>query len=161
MIVTGIATLTIMVAQVYQCISLEASRAQHSRDQSEMTRRGMEILSRNSQAGQLPSAITSAAIHSMSEIISLPPSFTERFWQLCDRCRHFFAHHEIGRAVSVVFPFLGLILIGAVVIGPIEGWTPVESLYFSVVSLTTVRSGCLSVRCTCTCAHAYGAGRLW
>ena len=75
---------------------------------------------------------------SMTEIISLPPTQTERLWQCLDRFRHFLVNHEIGRALSVVFPFVGLILIGAVVIGPIEGWGVVESIYFAIVSLTTV-----------------------
>jgi hypothetical protein len=37
-----------------------------------------------------------------------------------------------------MFPFAGLIVIGAAVVGPMEGWTVIESVYFACVSLTTV-----------------------
>ena len=35
---------------------------------------------------------------------------------------------------SVVLPFCILITLGAAVLGPLEGWSVVESLYFAVVS---------------------------
>ena len=47
-IFVGIATLTIMVAQVYQCIALETTRAQHARDKAELARRGKNLLRQSS-----------------------------------------------------------------------------------------------------------------
>jgi len=165
----GIATLTIMVAQVYQCLSLEASRAQHARDQSEMARRGMEVLLREqlqqqqrhpdrANAAESTATTTSSLGRAASSLlrsraaavrlqaanmidIHLPVTVSERLWQGWERSRVFFRDHEIGKALSVVFPFGSLILIGALVIGLIEQWTPVESIYFAVVSLTTVGFG--------------------
>jgi len=167
----GIATMTIVVAQVYQWFALEASRAQHSRDQSELTRLGMETISRSQVEAAAASADPSSGQqtdsdggngadgengptrrapprHSSNEsiIIESPPptrqaQIIEFLWRTFLRCHRFFTTHEIGRSISVIFPFLGLILIGAVVIGPIEGWSAVESLYFSVVSLTTLGYG--------------------
>ena len=162
----GIATLTIMVAQVYQCLALEASRAQHSQDSKILN--GAVLLrpptgipsppSGRSGSGEATTA--DAATSSVAptdeanstdsggrplEAISIPSQPSDPYVDLAWRClhatRHFFAHHELGRSLSVLLPFVGLIGIGALVIGPIEGWGVVESLYFSVVSMTTIGYG--------------------
>lgn len=151
-IFVGIATLTIMVAQVYQCIALETSRAQHSRDKSEMARRGlgMDILSRSGSRqqrnnnGRAHSSQASAA----SSVSHEPPvsyfedwAFFDTVMHYYEQARHFFTYNETGRAFSVLLPFAGLVLVGAIVVGPLEEWSIVESLYFAVVSLTTVGFG--------------------
>ena len=138
----GIATLTIMVAQVYQCIALEASRAQHSRDQSEMAHRGMDVLTKlgnhtqQEQQQQEPPHEDEVIMD-----LHLPMPLIDRLFRWFDRSKTFFRENEFGRGLSVLFPFAGLILIGVVVVGPIEGWGPIEALYFSVISLTTVGFG--------------------
>jgi Ion channel len=213
-ILTGISLLTIMVAQVYQCLALEASRAQHSRDSrlfGDAIFRPTQLptpppppppppqQSQHSTGDPDPTALptppvsdtdsnpTSSSTPSNPDApgmvtvalgaeptISPPPApmpataavtagspfpatfrasatlevfqisnahWVDWVWVLFDKCRHFFYETEFGRSVSVLFPFLGLILVGAAVIGPIEGWTVVESLYFAIVSLTTVGYG--------------------
>jgi hypothetical protein len=128
-IFVGIATLTIMVAQVYQCIALVASRAQHSRDKAELARKGRDIRgnSVNSDLEEFQNR------H--------PHTMLDTFCHSLDSCKRFLRDTELGRGVSVICPFAGLILVGAVVVGPIEGWTAVESVYFAVVSLTTLGYG--------------------
>lgn len=148
----GIATLTIMVAQVYQCIALEASRAQHSRDNSEMARRGLEILMKSEQdrrqGGSRSAANTAQRQNNDNNTsddimmsISIQAAMIDQLFHFWERAKVFLRDSEFGRGLSVLFPFAGLITIGAAVIGSIEGWTVVESLYFSVVSLTTVGFG--------------------
>lgn len=46
-----------------------------------------------------------------------------------------------GRVASVALPFLGMIFLGATVVGTIEWWSPLESIYWSIVTLTTVGYG--------------------
>jgi hypothetical protein len=67
--------------------------------------------------------------------------FYEKIMEFYENAKIFFTYNEYGRSFSVLFPFAGLILIGAIVVGPIEGWSIIEALYFAVVSLTTVGFG--------------------
>lgn len=136
------------MAQVYQCIALEASRAQHSRDKTEMARRGLDILTprdilnqqRRNNAAQSSQASTNSSANSYTHgetmfLEDFPVYYS--FMHYYEKAKIFFVYNEYGRSLSVLFPFAGLILIGAIVVGPIEGWSVIESLYFAVVSLTT------------------------
>lgn len=142
-IFVGIATLTIMVAQVYQCIALEASRAQHSRDKAELLQRSREnalLSASNSRESSLHGS-TAAADGIIMELPDLhlhQRTCVDQMFHYYDECKRFLRDTEFGRGISVLFPFAGLIAIGAMVVGPIEGWSIVQSLYFAVVSLTTV-----------------------
>jgi len=48
---------------------------------------------------------------------------------------------KTGQCLAVVLPFLGMIFLGAIVVGTIEEWSPLESIYWSIVTLTTVGYG--------------------
>jgi hypothetical protein len=146
-----------MVAQVYQCIALEASRAQHSRDNSEMARRGLDILKKSdvngngngnsdstnsvAQRGGGGRGLQRSNSHDVMMEIHQPLHAIDIIFQWWERAKVFLRENEFGRGLSVLLPFAGLIVIGAAVIGPIEGWSVVESVYFAVVSLTTVGFG--------------------
>ena len=149
-IFVGIATLTIMVAQVYQCVVLETTRAQYSRDRAELSRHRQQQSSHlgGGTAGA-GSRVSSAHGGSTDEpwavdfdtVAEHTGSCGERILRNLDRTKHFLRNTELGRGLSVLLPFVGLILIGAAVVGPIEGWTVTESIYFSVVALTTTGYG--------------------
>ncbi len=148
-IFVGIATLTIMVAQVYQCVVLETTRAQYSRDRAELSRHRQQSSHLGGGTAGAGSRVSSAHGGSADEpwavdfdtVAEHTGSCGERILRNLDRTKHFLRNTELGRGVSVLLPFVGLILIGAAVVGPIEGWTVIESIYFSVVALTTTGYG--------------------
>ena len=200
-IFVGIATLTILVAQIYQCISLETNRvAVHANDVTtssarqqqrstfttrtttkmrqwvqyeQQQRRGggggggsssntsipttsegednqnMDMSSSESGGPSPYSGEHNAGGGNVNGINDYPPSSNTIDWvdvvaymiQIFDVTIAFLRENEYGRSISVLLPFVILITIGAAVIGPIEGWTVTESIYFSVVSLTTVGFG--------------------
>ena len=139
-----------MVAQTYQYIALAASRADHAREQAQLARirqqQGpgsprLESASSAPEVGPPDSSSSSRIAQQMMEEMNIPSDWIDRIFKCLEQTRIFLSTTELGRSISVVLPFVGLILAGAMVVGPIEGWTLVESLYFAVVSLTTVGFG--------------------
>lgn len=157
----GVAILTTLVAQVYQCVAIEASRAAISTDSRSSMRiwlatqverarhKQQNSLSRSpSETGSsyyhLESQFNATSLQSPGfdlETVEFWPHVIERLLYYWDNILTFFRENEVGRSLAVLLPFVGLIAVGALVIGPLEGWTVMESIYFSVVSLTTVGFG--------------------
>ncbi len=54
------------------------------------------------------------------------------------RIKGYVEQTTIGRYLIVLLPFILLLLLGSVVVGCIEGWSAIDSLYWAVVTLTTV-----------------------
>uniref|UniRef100_A0A8J9S115 Potassium channel domain-containing protein n=1 Tax=Phaeodactylum tricornutum TaxID=2850 RepID=A0A8J9S115_PHATR len=148
-IFVGIATLTIMVAQVYQCVALEAARAQHAAA-DEGNRRNAQMpdrdgIVRDQRHNQDPPSLHHHETRSQSFSSDMVWEYSTSVWDsvtaMLRRAYRYFRQDEFGRSLSVIFPMTGLVLIGAVVIGVLESWTWPEALYFAVVSLTTVGFG--------------------
>mmetsp|Transcript_9358 Transcript_9358/g.18890 ORF Transcript_9358/g.18890 Transcript_9358/m.18890 type:complete len:627 (-) Transcript_9358:86-1966(-) len=120
-VLVGIASLAIMVAQVYQYLSLEAARAHDNRRAAELARRATSVSSSSDEDKQ----------NRMGDSI----------WAIVDTCRLFFRETMLGCFMSVFLPLAFLALSGACTIGFIEGWSFVECIYFGVISLTTTGYG--------------------
>lgn len=115
-----------------------------------MARRGLgpEILSRRNQQQHNDDRVNSSGASATSSVTHDAGLRCWEEWECFDdlmqyyeRAKRFFAYNEYGRSFSVLLPFAGLVLIGAIVVGPLEGWNVIEALYFAVVSLTTVGFG--------------------
>lgn len=143
----GIAMLTILVAQVYQCVALEASRVVVSGTHE--TKRWRTWLEQHGGGGNNSNSTGHHHSHAHHrhhhhphqqppEDSSDGPTWVEIGLQWYDATTAFLKDNEYGRAVAVVLPFVTMIAFGAMVLGPLEGWTVSEAIYFSTVSLTTV-----------------------
>ena len=85
---------------------------------------------------------SSAAVVAIGDLFQDAMPMIDRLLVHLERLQTFLKENEIGRGISVLLPFVGLILTGAVVIGTIEGWTPVESLYWYVTNCSNGALDC-------------------
>ena len=151
-ILLGISGVTVLGAHTYQLITLEATRIRSSPLKQK----------RNSQGGQandnsfdseeehdnvLSREMTRRKEQFMTELDDLvrqQPFFAAALDYCIDRfkeTRDYLQTTKSGRILAVALPFTGMILFGALVVGLIEGWSPLESIYWSIVTLTTVGYG--------------------
>lgn len=151
-ILLGISGVTVLGAHTYQLITLEATRIRSSPLKQK----------RNSQGGQtndnsfdseeehdnvLSREMTRRKEQFMTELDDLvrqQPFFAAALDYCIDRfkeTRDYLQTTKSGRILAVTLPFTGMILFGALVVGLIEGWSPLESIYWSIVTLTTVGYG--------------------
>jgi len=145
-ILVGIAALTIAVAQAYSWVALEAARAQYTRDKAEIQEKSQKKATIDSQEVEDPSYLRSSLRYMMefSEMNPEKRDSVEVYANMADggydQAKDFLRNTSLGRFLSIFFNLGFLVLIGAVVVAPIEGWTFLEGVYWAVVTLTTVVS---------------------
>jgi len=133
-----------VVAQIFQWISLEATRAQFSRDKGEIAKHAMELMMENedlraSEQGRL----CEVQINSLRDGVAIKAARTlfDFFLTLWREFKNFLRNNRVGQSIFFMLPLLGLVTVGALVMGLSEGWDMTTSLYWAVVTLTTVGYG--------------------
>jgi len=142
-ILLGIAALTIVVAQTYQWIVLEATRLQYRNDKQEYKKR-VEQVTKVAEDLEL-------AINGEEPLVKMDPdsvvkkscrsSTREKIAKLIPPIQSYLHNNPYGQLLAVLLPFFFMILLGALIVGVIEGWRFSESFYFATVSMTTVGFG--------------------
>jgi hypothetical protein len=140
-VLVGISGVTVLGAHTYQLITLEATRIRagplkkrkqsQQRDEEESTDPAMERFRR-----QFMSELEDR-VRERPALDRALDGAIKRFQEV----KQYMETTRSGRVLAVILPFVGMILLGALVVGLIEGWTPLESIYWSIVTLTTVGYG--------------------
>lgn len=147
-VLVGISGVTVLGAHTYQLITLEATRMRASplkkRKQSQQaedaSNDGFEDEDQDPAMERFRRQFMSELEDRVRERPALDRALDEaikRFKEI----KHYMETTRSGRVLAVILPFVGMILLGALVVGLIEGWTPLESIYWSIVTLTTVGYG--------------------
>jgi len=150
-VLAGISLVTVLAAHTWQVIQLEATRIRSSPWSGSANRRRSSLQQQDEQQQQQQQSSEGIV---MGEIDRYRNQFMNELEDLVGRrpileatlakikeCRIFLRSTKTGRILSVAFPFAGMILLGAIVVGTIEEWTPLASIYWSIVTLTTVGYG--------------------
>jgi len=137
-IIVGISLVTVLAAHTYQVVTLEATRmrrwGRQRQSQSEPNDFGQEALTREMENYR------QQFMNELEDLVRERPLLDATIvkikeFQIWRRTT------KSGRVLSVALPFLGNIFLGAIVVGTIEEWSPLESIYWSIVTLTTVGYG--------------------
>ena len=142
----GISLLAILFAQVFQYLELEAGRFQHVNDKAENAVRGLrrlELLVRTDSPDSLDYNIRSELIATLREVPQPRSTVTVR---RCDpkTILSFIRYNRCASVLLVPFILILLLFMGTITMVHLEGWTPVQALYFSTFAMTTVGYGDLS-----------------
>lgn len=134
----GIGIITLFASGLIEYIVLEGVQTQYRRDRVTIARKGMESLQNNA------TPIGKEAHQSMQ--VYLDDAIVDRygidfFIQIWRKVKNFSRRTNIGICLADSIPLLVIIFTGAVTVGSLEGWSVIDSIYFSVVSCTTVGYG--------------------
>mmetsp|Transcript_3677 Transcript_3677/g.8150 ORF Transcript_3677/g.8150 Transcript_3677/m.8150 type:complete len:828 (-) Transcript_3677:152-2635(-) len=142
-VIVGISLVTVLAAHTYQLITLEATRMRSSpwgrRQQSQEGQSasndfGQEALTREMDKYK------QQFMNELEDLVREQPLLDAAIAKFKE-IQLYMRTTKSGRVLSVVLPFLGMIFLGAIVVGTIEEWSPLESIYWSIVTLTTVGYG--------------------
>ena len=145
-VLVGISLVTVLAAHTYQMVTLEATRIRSSplrkRQQNQQGDDGAVAVNDFGQE-----AITREMdkyrqqfMTELEDLVRERPLLDAALVKIKE-FQIYMRTTKSGQFLSVALPFLGMIFLGAVVVGSIEKWSPMESIYWSIVTLTTVGYG--------------------
>ncbi|KAL3810881.1 hypothetical protein ACHAXA_003403 [Cyclostephanos tholiformis] len=160
-VLAGISLMTVLAAHTWQLVTLEATRIRSSpwsgggcgggRGEK---RRGGRLVDEGASSSLREEERMESTTENFGEIDRYRRQFMNELEDLVrerpvldatlakiKECRMYLRSTKSGRVLSVALPFLGMIFLGAGVVGTIEGWSPLASIYWSIVTLTTVGYG--------------------
>jgi len=150
-ILVGISGVTVIGTNTYQLITLEATRIRSSPlEQKRQLQGGQSADDASESEGDYDALAREMQrrkeqfVTELDDLVRQQPFFSAALDYCIDRfkeTRTYLKTTRSGRILAVALPFTGMILFGALVVGLIEGWSPLESVYWSIVTLTTVGYG--------------------
>jgi hypothetical protein len=151
----GIALLTILASQLYQWVVLEVTWLQYEKDSERLVKQKKQsirnehdlesAMMRNHDGNQHLISQSPSHGRQSDDSSNYTTKLSDRFFDMSIKSVNFIQSYTkdnpAGKMLVVMIPFLFLILLGATVVGSIEGWNMMESIYFAVVSMTTTGYG--------------------
>ena len=151
-ILFGIGLVTVFFSEIFQFLVIKAARAQYMHDEERITLHGLKAIQfgsggqDNEEDDDIELDIEGQQI---SHLMSFRQSVQKSGIQTSRRVRSLFCNiystiklqlknTKLGQYMIILFPFVSLLLVGSLVVGYIEGWSAIDALYWSVVTLTTV-----------------------
>jgi hypothetical protein len=134
----------IQFAQTYQYITFEMSRTQYLHDKGEGARLGLRNLAsvdaNDEETGSAFSSIVLQELRLSLEKVK-PRPITGFFAPKWKKILHFVCHTTLETFLAIFVSLWTILLVGVAGMMSLEGWTFIQSLYFSVFSMTTTGYG--------------------
>ena len=159
----GVSIWTMLLSQIYQFLTIKIAHATHN-DQLAMTQMNephissnqnrfrsnsdsddsnsssmMFMQARGRRLLQIPSGDSDNSSHTIR--LSAYEYMLSMVIRMHEWSKYCVKKSMFGRIISVALPFCVFIAFGALVVGIIEQWTVLESLYWAVITVTTVGYG--------------------
>ena len=128
-VLVGISGVTVLGAHTYQLIALEATRIRASplTSRSKNKQREDEEDSQHEQDDPAMERFRRQFMSELEDRVRERPALDRALHGAIERFKETKQYMETtrtGRVLAVILPFVGMIMLGALVVGLIEGWTP-------------------------------------
>ena len=132
-VLLGISGVTVLGAHTYQLIMLEATRIRGSPLKNRRDKNNCRQGEKEEEDGfdndneEVMERFRRQFMNELEDRVKKQPALDRALDALIQKgkeIRHYMVTTRSGRVLAVMLPFVGMILLGAVVVGLIEGWTP-------------------------------------